>query len=68
MERKQLEQDLRKEVKGASFINVSQTARVLGRSRDWTRTLLADLPYERGSKAKRYYIPDVAKAYTEGFY
>ena len=58
MSSKAIEQDMRKFVKGASFITVQDLCKYLGRSRNTTLKIIRSVPTVDG---RLYFIPDVAE-------
>jgi len=61
MNKQTLTQDLKAFVGGAAFINQTQLARYLRRSRGFVPDLVYGLDYLQTGKEKKYFIPDIAE-------
>lgn len=60
MDKQTLVRDLKSYVGGAAFINQSQLAKYLRRSREAIPDLLQGLDYLQTGREKKYFIPDIA--------
>jgi len=61
MDKKSLINSMERYVGGSAFINKSQLAKYLRRSRDAMPNLLSGLDYLETKREKKYFIPDVAQ-------
>ena len=61
MNKKEIKAALKMANDGAEFINISQIARALNRSRDSARNLVYGLEYLPSGRNKNYFIDDVAE-------
>lgn len=60
MDKNSLTADLKQSVKGSGFINISQLAKYLKKSRENTVQLLDGLDYVEIGREKKFFIQDVA--------
>ncbi|NLE25534.1 MAG: hypothetical protein GX625_09370 [Clostridiaceae bacterium] len=60
MDRQILIKDMKQYVGGGGFINQSQIAKYLRRSRDCIPPLVEDLDFLSTGREKKYFIPDIA--------
>ena len=65
MEKQTLVRDMKSHVGGAAFINHSQLAKYMKRSREAMPNLLYGLDYLETGREKKYFIPDVAARIME---
>jgi len=65
MDKKALTKSMEEAVKGAAFINQSQLAKYLRRSRTVMPEMLSGLDFLETKREKRYFIPDVAQRLME---
>ncbi|MDD4591704.1 MAG: hypothetical protein PHG06_14935 [Parabacteroides sp.] len=65
MDKQTLVRDLKSHVGGAAFINQTQMAKYLKRSREAIPGLLKGLDYLETGREKKYFIPDIAARLLE---
>jgi hypothetical protein len=61
MDKQALIKSMKEYTKGTPFINTSEIARFLRRSRDALPELVGGLDYLQTGREKKYFIPDVAE-------
>ena len=61
MDKQTLVRDMKQHIGGAAFINHSQLAKYLKRSRQAMPEILCGLDFLETGREKRYFIPDVAQ-------